>query len=128
MFDQCFADLGLSNSSYWSDEVALSATNQYLWATSRSRSTNSTGYISAFSLELSGAIKEQLFLLPTTTSGGAANSVAPAFFSDEWAALTDNSVGFVQIWRLGANGTNAEVVATVELNDGGCCGNVLWYD
>lgn len=128
MFGQCFADLGLSNSSYWSDEVALSATNQYLWATSRSRSTNSTGYISAFSLELSGAIKEQLFLLPTTTSGGAANSVAPAFFSDEWAALTDNSVGFVQIWRLGANGTNAEVIATVELNDGGCCGNVLWYD
>lgn len=44
------------------------------------------------------------------------------------AALTDNSVGFVQIWRLGENGANASVVATAELNDGGCCGNALWYD
>ncbi|RMZ90816.1 hypothetical protein DV736_g1953, partial [Chaetothyriales sp. CBS 134916] len=113
-------DSSLSNSSYWSDEVALSASKKYLWATSRARSSNNTGYISAFSLESSGAIKKQLFLVPTTASGGAANSVAPSFFSDQWVALTDNSVGFVQIWKLAANGTSAEVAATLNLNDGGC--------
>ncbi|KAI9663814.1 MAG: hypothetical protein M1821_007304 [Bathelium mastoideum] len=119
---------GLSNSSYWSDEVALSPSGAYLWATSRSRSENSTGYISAFSLSGSGSIKSQNFLLPTTSSGGTANSVATAFFSDEWVALTDSSEGFVQIWKLDTNGTSAEVVAQVDIDDGGCCANAIWYD
>ena len=67
------------------------------WATSRSRSTNSTGYISTISLSSTGAPIKQLFLEPTTSSGWTANSVAPAPFSDEWAALTDSSVVFVQV-------------------------------
>lgn len=119
---------GLSNSSYWSDEVTLSPSGSYLWATSRSRETNSTGYISAFSLSATGEIESQLFLLPTTNSGGTANSVATAFFSDEWVALTDSSVGFVEIWKLADNGTSAEVAAHLDLDDGGCCANAIWYD
>lgn len=119
--------VGSSNSAYWSDEVALSYSNSYLWATSRARSSNSTGFISAFSLSSDGAIQEQLFLNATTNSGGTANSVAPSTFSDRFAALTDSSVGFVEIWELATDGKNASVVAKVMLEDGGCCANAVWY-
>jgi carboxy-cis,cis-muconate cyclase len=66
----------------------------------------------------------------TTTSGGAANSVAPADFSDEFVALTDSEVGAVEMWRLkeGSNGTEASVVASVSIKDAGCCANAIWYD
>ncbi|KAF8866949.1 carboxy-cis,cis-muconate cyclase [Acephala macrosclerotiorum] len=116
---------GEANADYWSDEVALSYSNTYLWATSRSRSTNTTGYISAFSLSTNGSISSQLFLTPTTNSGGTANSVAPSTFSDKYVALTDSSLGFVEVWAF--EGTNASVVARVNIEDGGCCANAVWY-
>ena len=119
--------VGFTESAYWSDEVALSYSTDYLWATSRSRSTNSTGYISAYSLSSDGNIISQLFLIPTTSSGGAANSVAPSQFSDQFVALTDNSVGFVEIWSMASNGSAASVVAHVDIDDGGCCANAVWY-
>jgi carboxy-cis,cis-muconate cyclase len=118
---------GSTSSSYWSDEVALSFSNNYLWATSRSRSTNAAGYISVFSLSSSGAITSQLFQDETTSSGGAANSVAPSPFSDEFVALTDSATGFVEIWQLGSEGLSASVVARVDIEDGGCCANAVWY-
>jgi carboxy-cis,cis-muconate cyclase len=118
---------GAASPSYWSDEVALSFSNSYLWATSRARSINSTGYISAFSLASDGSIQSQLFLNATSSSGGTANSVAPSTFSDQFVALTDSSVGFVQIWQLGSDGGSASVVARVDIEDGGCCANAVWY-
>ncbi|TVY59276.1 Carboxy-cis,cis-muconate cyclase, partial [Lachnellula cervina] len=114
-----------SNADYWSDEVALSFSNNYLWATSRARSTNSTGYISAFSVASNGSIISQLFLEPTTSSGGTANSVAPSEFSDKYVALTDSATGFVEIWSLASNGSAASVVAHVDIADGGCCANAV---
>lgn len=118
---------GEDSANYWADEVALSFTNNYLWATNRGRSTNGTGYISAFTLDEDGAILEQNFLVPTTSSGGSANSVAPSPFSDRFAALTDSSVGFVEIWELADDASSAKVVAHLDLNDGGCCANAVWY-
>ncbi|KAM0811513.1 putative Carboxy-cis,cis-muconate cyclase [Seiridium cardinale] len=118
---------GEDTADYWADEVALSFSNGYLWATNRGRDTNTTGYISAFTLDEDGAILEQKFLLPTTSSGGAANSVAPSPFSDRFAALTDSSVGFVEIWELADDGSSAQVIAHLDLNDGGCCANAVWY-
>ncbi|KUJ21723.1 3-carboxy-cis,cis-mucoante lactonizing enzyme [Mollisia scopiformis] len=118
---------GSDSSSFWSDEVALSYSTNYLWATSRARSTNATGYISAFSLATDGSITSQLFLSPTTNSGGTANSVSPSPFTDTFVALTDSSVGFVEIWQLAENGTSASVVARADLDDGGCCANAVWY-
>lgn len=123
---------GSSDSDYWSDEVAVSASGSYLWATSRGRSDDTPGYISAFALDpSSGAITSQLFLMETTTSGGTANSVAPSEFSDKYVALTDSSVGFVEIWKFSvptlSNSTgSASVVARVALEDGGCCANAVW--
>ncbi|KAF2471767.1 carboxy-cis,cis-muconate cyclase [Lindgomyces ingoldianus] len=114
-------------SDYWADEVMLSASSKYLWATNRGRSNTTLGYISAFLLANDGSISKQLFLTETTNSGGSANAVATSDFSDEWVALTDSSVGFVQIWRLSGNGTVAKVVAQLNIHDGGCCANAVWY-
>lgn len=118
--------IGYPNSEYWSDEVQLSYSSSYIWATSRSYRSNYPGYISAFSLSETGDIISQLFLTPTIASGGMANAVAPSTFSDEFVALTDSEKGFVQIWRC--TGGTAEVVATLDLQDGGCCANAVWYD
>ncbi|CAJ2512503.1 Uu.00g055180.m01.CDS01 [Anthostomella pinea] len=115
-----------SASDFWADEVALSASGSYVWATNRARSSTA-GYISAFTLDESGAILQQNFLLPTTSTGGAANSVAPSPFSDRFVALTDSSVGFVEIWELAEDGQAASVVAHIDLVDGGCCANAVWY-
>lgn len=110
----------------------LSPSAKYLWATSRGHRAGTAGYISAFSLSpTTGAIIKQLFLTKTTTSGGAANAVTPAPFSDELVALSDTEKGFVQIWRLNAScggGASAEVVAELSLPGGGCCANAVWYD
>jgi carboxy-cis,cis-muconate cyclase len=130
---------GQNASSFWADEVALSYSTKYLWATNRYRgsmggapgngtaSTNGTGYISVFTLDDGGAILEQNFLLPTTSTGGAANSVAPSPFTDRFAALTDSSTGFLEIWELATDGASAQAVAHLDLDDGGCCANAVWY-
>ncbi|KAJ5684972.1 hypothetical protein N7536_007591 [Penicillium majusculum] len=117
---------GYPNSEYWSDEIQLSYSHSYIWATSRSHRSSRSGYISAFSISETGGILSQLFLTPTTTSGGMANAVAPSTSSDEFVALTDSEKGFIQIWRF--TGCWTEVVATLDLRDGGCCANAVWYD
>ncbi|KAJ5964107.1 uncharacterized protein N7479_003983 [Penicillium vulpinum] len=117
---------GYPNSEYWSDEVRLSYSNSYIWATSRSHRSSYPGYISAFSISETGDILSQLFLTPTTTSGGMANAVAPSTSSDEFVAITDSEKGLIQIWRF--TGRRTEVVATLDLRDGGCCANAFWYD
>ena len=59
---------------FWADEVALSASGSYLWATNRARDVvNGKGYISAFELDKDGDIVGQNFLIETENSGGWAN-------------------------------------------------------
>jgi len=121
---------GLNNSGYWSAEVMLSPSKKYLWATARAQSnTTNYGYISCFRLKEDGAIESKLFTVPTTTTGGIANAVSPAFFSDEWVAMADYGIGYVQMWRF-KDGTNptAKAVARVDIGEGGCCANAIWYD
>ncbi len=71
-------------------------------------------------------------MVPTTTVGGIANQVSPATFSDEWMALSDYPKGYVEIWQVKKstkwNGTTAVPVAKVDIGDGGCCANTIWYD
>lgn len=113
---------------YWADEVALSASNKYLWASNRGRSTNTTGYVSVFTLDEWGAIVKQNFLVPTSSSGGFSNILSPSPYTDEFAVLTDNSTGFVEVWKLDENASSAAVVAHLDIDDGGgCCSNALWY-
>jgi carboxy-cis,cis-muconate cyclase len=76
-----------------------------------------------------------MFMVPTTTTGGWANAISPAFWSDEYAALADTPDGYVQIWKmegrdetaLGIEYSTARAVAQVDIGDGGCCANVIWY-
>lgn len=121
---------GLNATLYWADEVALSSSGKYLWATNRGRSAN--GFISAFTLADDGAIASQNFLIETTTSGGAANAVSPSPFSDRFVALTDSLTGFVEIWEMNEDASSAAVIAHLDIIDAvvagkGCCANAVWY-
>ncbi|KAH7323491.1 carboxy-cis,cis-muconate cyclase [Rhexocercosporidium sp. MPI-PUGE-AT-0058] len=124
---------GKKSSGYWSAEVMLSHSNRLLWASARAnRDTDYVGYISCFSLAEDGKIKELLFIQPTTTTGGIANQVSPSPFSDDWMALSDFPRGYVEIWQVRnlreGEGVTARPVAKVEIGDGGCCANSIWYD
>ena len=101
---------------YWSDEIAVSPSGKYLWATNRGKAGRK-GYISAFDLDKSGLILRQNFLIQTTTSGGVANAVSVMDESDRFVALTDNEVGFVEMWELSRDGQTAEPVARLNLTD-----------
>lgn len=129
---------GFTNlSSYWADEVLFSkpAKNSssansptYLLAATRSRTTSLPGYVSAFALDVAtGAITEQLFLLPTTASGGSANAVSPAEFSEDFFAITDSGSNFIEMWKIDATseGTTATAVAHLDIPNGPA--NVVWY-
>ncbi|KAK8078777.1 hypothetical protein PG994_002584 [Apiospora phragmitis] len=138
---------GAEPGEYWSAEVMLSFVQRpdtqspkYLWATARAWPGNGhTGFISAFGLDgESGQVREQLFRVPTTTKNGIANAVAPAPWSEDWAAMTDVGTGYVQMWHIEPATSNEETgevmtttardVARVDIPDGGCCANVIWYD
>ena len=110
----------------------LSSTERYLWATARPEAkTNLTGWISLFELNGDGNIQRQLFSVPTTAVNTNAVAISPSPFDDQWAALADQ--GYVQIWQV-KNGTGRYVnttatpVATLNIADGGCCANAIWYD
>ncbi|KAI1324327.1 Lactonase, 7-bladed beta-propeller-domain-containing protein [Xylariaceae sp. FL0255] len=115
-------------SQYWADEVALSATNSYLLATSRARDPASNGTISVFTLDVYGKIDKQDFLLSTTTSGGLSNSVAPSPLSDRIVALVDNTINFVEIWELSSDDSTAQPIARVDVPSEGCCANAVWLN
>ncbi|KAK9419183.1 putative Lactonase, 7-bladed beta-propeller-domain-containing protein [Seiridium unicorne] len=125
-----------NSSSYWADEVLISIPSsnssalspKYLLAATRSRTTGVPGYVSAFSLDSeSGAITEQLFLTPTTNSGGSANAVSPAPFNEDYFAITDSGSNFLEMWKIDTSGeeTTAAPVAHLGLASGPA--NIVWY-
>ncbi|KAI1394466.1 Lactonase, 7-bladed beta-propeller-domain-containing protein [Hypoxylon trugodes] len=115
-------------SDFWADEVALSANNKYLWASNRARDVQRKGYISAIAVDGEGHLNRQLFLVQTTNSGGFANAVSPSPFDDRIVALTDNSTGFVEVWKMDDNEAGAKAIAHLDIGDGGgCCANAVWY-
>ncbi|KAI8965206.1 carboxy-cis,cis-muconate cyclase [Daldinia sp. FL1419] len=115
-------------SDFWADEVALSANNIYLWASNRAHDTSRKGYISAITVNDEGVLGNQLFLTETTSSGGFANAVSPSPFDDNIVAITDNSTGFVEMWKMNDDKSGAKVIAHLDINDGGgCCANAVWY-
>ncbi|GKT59536.1 hypothetical protein ColTof3_06875 [Colletotrichum tofieldiae] len=127
-----------NTSSYWADEVLFSipvsnsntsaTAPKYLIAATRSRTVGVPGYVSAFSLNsTSGAIIEQLFLVPTTNSGGSANAVSPAKFSEDYFAITDSGSNFLEVWKIGANGLSVTASAVAHLKLASGPANVVWY-
>ncbi|XXH04502.1 hypothetical protein Hte_010918 [Hypoxylon texense] len=115
-------------SDFWADEVALSANNKYLWASNRAHDSSRKGYISAIEVGDDGALVQQYFLTETTNSGGYANAVSPSPFDDGLVAITDNSTGFIEMWKMDDDKAGAKVVAHLDIDDdGGCCANAVWY-
>ncbi|EAQ84227.1 hypothetical protein CHGG_10631 [Chaetomium globosum CBS 148.51] len=121
---------------YWSAEVMLSASGRYLWASARAKEEVDTGFVAVFLVGADGGIVKKMFRVPTTTRGGKANAVSPAFWDDEYAAMTDYGEGYVLMWRMEgrrerADGlveySTARAVAKVDVKDGGCCANAIWY-
>ncbi|RYP92307.1 hypothetical protein DL770_001620 [Monosporascus sp. CRB-9-2] len=138
----------LNRTSSWAAEVALSPSGRYLWASARAHEASDVGYLSMFELDTNGAVvsagrpgsgagpwrKGPLFMVPTTTGDGIANSVSPAPWSDEFVTMTDFGAGYVQIWKMTTkmdgvmDGVGAAAVARIDIPDGRCCANVIWYD
>ncbi|ORY15351.1 hypothetical protein BCR34DRAFT_435217, partial [Clohesyomyces aquaticus] len=134
---------------YWSAEITVSPSGRILWGTARAQAnTGIAGYISAFLLSPEGDIIERLFIVPTKTIGGIANSVSVAPDTDEFVAMADFKTnrlnGYVQMWKVEGLGgiqvskingiwerTDKTVVgmnevARVNVEDGGCCANIVW--
>ncbi|TQN67779.1 Carboxy-muconate cyclase [Colletotrichum shisoi] len=124
-----------NTSSYWADEVLFSipggnasaAAPKYLLASTRSRTVGVPGHVSAFALDgASGAVTEQLFLLPTTNSGGAANAVSPAPFGEDYFAITDSGSNFLEVWKIDAAGASVTASAVAHLGLASGPANVVW--
>ena len=111
---------------YRSDVVFPSPSGKYLFATSRANSFDLSGYIAAFKLSSAGSIERQLFLNPTSTSGGHSNAISPCDWSDEWLALTDDQVGGLEIYRW--HDEHLARIARVDVKEPGFGMNAIWYD
>jgi carboxy-cis,cis-muconate cyclase len=124
----CQSDhLGLpTRNKYRGDVTFTTRSGDYLFATTRSNHFDVTGYITAFKLGPNGNIERQLFIHPTSTSGGHSNAVSPCDFSDEWLALCDDQLGFVEIYRF--QDENLARVARVDIPEKGFGMNAIWYD
>jgi carboxy-cis,cis-muconate cyclase len=142
------------NARWWGAEITISPSGKLLWVTTRAKTgSDDPGYITAFLLSPDGEIIERLFVQPTTTKAGVANSVSVMPESDGFVALTDwkggvgLGNGYVQVWEVGglddlhvertAEGgwktvgekVGMREVARVNVQDGGgCCANVVWYN
>ncbi|KAK7722019.1 hypothetical protein SLS63_009300 [Diaporthe eres] len=112
--------------SHRGETARVSATGTVLYATTRKNYTDDTstqGFVSGFTLDGStGELLSQDFIVPTTTGGGstsgASNMVVPTLYDDDYFAILDHGeVGFVEMWKRSEDGTSAEVVAHLDLDD-----------
>lgn len=100
---------------------------KYLFATVRSRTSADPGFVAAYSLDsTTGAIRGPLFIVPTTGSGGASNSITPAPFSEEYFAIADAQGNFIEVWKLEEGATTAAVVAHLDFTESPA--NLVWVD
>lgn len=117
---------GANASLYKASDVATSSSGSYVFATTRGSATGTNpGALSGYKIAANGSIEEQIFVLNTSTAMGFAGSLTPSPDTDRWFALTDTIDREVEMYEF--DGTTATVVASLELNDGGCCSNVVWY-
>jgi carboxy-cis,cis-muconate cyclase len=109
---------------YWADEVRLStrsATNpRYMYASTRGLAAETKGYAAVFELHQDGNVvsEEPICIWETPTSGGIANAIEPAPWSEdledkEYLAMTDSQEGWVFI--LSFDGKEIREAARVSL-------------
>ena len=116
-----------ARNKYRGDVVFAQRSGRYLFATTRSNGGAAyTGYITAFRLGPHGNVERQLFIHPTSTSGGHSNAVSLCDFDDQWLALCDDQDGFVEMYRFRDEGLAR--VARVDIPEPGFGMNAIWYD
>jgi carboxy-cis,cis-muconate cyclase len=108
---------------YWADEVRLSTrsnTPRYMYASTRGLAAETKGYVAVFELQVDGNVvsEEPIHIWETPTSGGIANAIEPAPWSQdhgdlEYLAMTDSHEGWVFI--LSFDGKEVKEAARVSL-------------
>lgn len=108
---------------YWADEVRLSTRSskpRYMYASTRGLAAETKGYVAVFELHPDGTVvsDDPICIWETPTSGGIANAIEPAPWSDEFGeveylAMTDSLEGWVFI--LSFDGKEVKEVARVNL-------------
>lgn len=122
-----------NSSSYFGDEVVLSipqaytSSSRYLICSTRSLGTT-PGYVTVFALDpLTGNITSQLFVLRTTGTGGEANAVSAAIFSEEYFSITDTSSNFIEVWKIESRKKSTSAFAVAHLDFDSEPANAVWY-
>jgi carboxy-cis,cis-muconate cyclase len=129
----------LSPTLFWADEVRISPSSQYLYASTRGLEPTQRGWVAVFSLLPSGLLASEtpLALWETPTSGGWANAIEPApkplstlgagaEGGVDYLALTDSEEGLVMV--LSWDGKTIEEVARVKLDGGAGAATAVWLD
>ncbi|KAJ4479300.1 3-carboxy-cis cis-mucoante lactonizing enzyme [Lentinula aciculospora] len=120
-----------SNASlYWGDEIALSSSGATLYASTRSRDDNSTGFIAAWALTATGDIVDPdgLFVVPTPAGGGTSNILTTSPWNDNMLILTDEDMGFAALYNLTNDGTKLVELSRVDISGTSCCAGSAWVD
>ena len=115
---------GKDPKDYWADEVRLSTRSptapRYLYASTRGLAAATKGYVAVFELHPDGSMvsEEPICIWETPTSGGIANAIEPAPWSEdhgdrEYLAITDSLEGWVFV--LSFDGREVREAARVGL-------------
>lgn len=122
---------------YWADEVRVSPSSDYLYASTRGLEPETKGWFAVFRLLPSGLVESDtpLALWETPTSGGWANAVEPAPSplstlrqkdGKDYLALTDSEEGLVLV--LSWDGEKVEEVARTKLEGKAGAATAVWLD
>ncbi|KAJ3775443.1 3-carboxy-cis cis-mucoante lactonizing enzyme [Lentinula raphanica] len=120
-----------SNASlYWGDEIALSSSGATLYASTRSRESNFTGFIAAWALTSTGDIADSsgLFVVPTPAGGGTSNILATSPWHNNLLILTDEDMDFAALYNLTDDGTELVELSRVDISGTSCCAGSVWVD
>lgn len=122
---------------YWADEVRLSPSGRYLYASTRGLEASTRGWLAVFEMDEAGLLPsdEPVAMWETPTSGGWANAVEPAFEGistlsknggRDLLALTDSEEGWVMV--LSWDGKECQELARVKLENGAGAATAVWLD
>ncbi|KAJ7457062.1 3-carboxy-cis cis-mucoante lactonizing enzyme [Mycena latifolia] len=116
-------------SLYWGDEIVISSDGLTLFASTRSRDAAFPGYISGWSLNADGSLKDTLFVNPTPEAGGTSNILSVSPWSDaskNMLLLTDQDTDFVALYEL--QGQDLVLLDRVNITGTNCCSGSVWLD
>lgn len=135
---------GYNASDFAAADLKLARSESYLWAVTQARPGARLavgGFLSGFLLDDDGSIVKRMFTVPTSVptgpviGAGGLQALTPATWGSEYAALTDATTGYVEMWQMvgghdsnyGTDYKTARAVARLDM-EGGCCSNAVWFN